>query len=44
MVLLITSLLGETLKPITLMGGGLTFTVVLRLTVSELRRVRSVCP
>ncbi|MCX6032068.1 MAG: DMT family transporter [Chloroflexi bacterium] len=42
-VLLAAALLGETLKPITLVGGGLILAAVLLLTVSELRRVRSVC-
>jgi len=39
-VLLDASLLGATLKPITLLGGELILAIVL-LTVSELRRVRT---
>ena len=38
-VLLAALLFGETLKPITLLGGGLILAAVLLLTQSELRRV-----
>ncbi|MEN6439293.1 MAG: DMT family transporter [Syntrophobacter sp.] len=40
-VLLAMMLLGETLKPITMLGGGLILLAVLLLTRSELRRARS---
>jgi drug/metabolite transporter (DMT)-like permease len=41
-VLLAAMLLGETLRPITLLGGGLILTAVLLLTHSELRRTQPV--
>jgi drug/metabolite transporter (DMT)-like permease len=41
-VLLAAMLLGETLKPIALLGGGLILVAVLLLTRSELRRTQPV--